>query len=153
MQALVLTILLATFLVGCGDPYDKGLKAYEAGRWKEAITHFQRVSTWSEHRQEIKELIQMSYFRIGQRAFEEKNWQEALDYLRKIKDKHPHFAEARDLIGCTFYKLGEAAYEKRQLAEAKRLLNVVRTGCSHYDKTSDLMQQINLELKDSAAVQ
>ena len=152
MQVLVLTTLLATLLVACGEPYDEGMKAYEAGRWEEAIVHFQRVSKWNEHQQEIKVLIQTAYFKIGQRAFEEKNWQEALDSLRKIKEKDPHFAEARGLIGCTFYKLGEAAYEKRQLAEAKRLLNVVRTGCSHYDKTNELMQQINHELEDSTTV-
>ena len=107
MKLAILAII--SLLLACGDPYEEGLKAYEAERWKEAIEHFQRVSTWSPHKQDVIDKIKTAYFRVGQRAYEKEKWQEALEYLRKIKAKDPQYAEAQDLIGCTFYrKIGRA---------------------------------------------
>lgn len=136
---------------GCGDPYEEGMKAYEAGRWKEAIGHFEHVSTWSGKQQEIHGLVQEAYFNIGKEAYEKAQWQEALDSLRKLKQENPHFEEARDLIGCTFYQMGQEAYQRRELAEAKRLLNVVRSGCSHFDKAHELIERVNTELDSNAS--
>lgn len=146
-------VLLASWLVGCADPYEEGLKDYEAGRWKEAIEHFEHVSAWSADQHDVKPLVRTAYFNIGKEAYEQQRWDEALEYLRKIKPQDSNYEAARDLIGCSFYQMGQAAYQRRDLAEARRLLNVVRTGCSQFDKAHELISQVNREYEDSAASQ
>ena len=147
---LLTSLMAALILAGCGDPYEKGMQAYNEARWKEAIVHFQRVMKSSGQRQAAREMIAQARFNQGKEAFEQKKWDEAIDYLAKVKSDDPHYTPAREMIGCTFFYIGQEAYRRQDWSEARKYLNIVRSNCSKYEEALTLAAKVREKLRGGA---
>ena len=147
---LLTSLIAAFFLVGCGDPYEKGMQAYSEARWKEAITHFEKVSRSSGQQITAREMIARARFNQGKEAFGQKNWAEAIEYLAKVKSDDPNHDQAREMIGCTYFYMGQEAYERQDWAEARKYLNIVRSHCSKYKEALVLATKVKEKLKGGA---
>lgn len=144
---LLTSLMAALILVGCGDPYEKGMQAYNEARWKEAIAHFKKVMKSSGRQRATREMIAKAQFNQGKEAFEQKNWEEVIEYLAKVKSDNTHYTQAREMIGCTYFFMGKEAYERQDWTEARICLNIVRSHCSKYEEALALAAKVKEKLK------
>ena len=143
---LIIVLCMATG-VGCGDPYEKGLEAKNAGRYKEALTRFQQVRKLEQDYQSARREIKKLYFLIGKEAYGRGDWSEATEYLEKVNsDDKVHYAEARNLLGAIVYHRGKEAYERNDWKEADSLLQTVPKSCRAYGDAQALLMDLQAKL-------
>ena len=147
-----LGLLWITVGTGCSDPYDEGLAAKEAGRYKEALAQLRQVPMLSDQYRDAQQHIKELYFLLGKAAYTRKDWDEADEYLKKVdSDNKVYYVEARDLLGQIRFQRGKAAYEQGEWDPAVRLLQAVRTGHSAYPEAQALLKEISESKKKEGA--
>lgn len=153
-KAVISTVALIWVVVtamGCSDPYAEGMKAQQAGRYKEALTQFQQVRKLGQEYQAAQQHLKALYFLIGKAAYERQDWDEAVEYLKKVtSDDKVHYDEVQDLLGVIRYQQGKAAYEQGDGAEAGQLLQLVRSTCSAYEDAQTLLKKLNAQEERAA---
>jgi tetratricopeptide (TPR) repeat protein len=139
-------ILLFSVIVvtGCGDPYEEGLAAKEASRYKEALDQLQQVRILGDNYRSAQQHIKEIYFLIGKAAYTREDWDEAEEFLKKVKsDDKVHYSEARNMLAKINFQRGQAAYGQGEWAEATRLLQKVRPDHSAYQEAQALLKEMS----------
>ena len=141
---LVLIIALPVAAgIGCGDPYEEGVGALNAGQYKEALAKFQQVPKLDADYQFAKRRIKELYFLIGQEAYDRGAWDEAAEYLNQVtSDDRAHHPQAQSLLGSIVYRRGKAAYDRQDWEEAGRLLQSVPEKSRAYNDAQDLLKRL-----------
>jgi len=138
--------LSALLLIGCEEPYDAGLKAFEAGEWDTAVNRLERVAPFNLRYRDAQELIRQSLFNAGEEAFDAGRWGQAVRYFRQTAESDTGYATARDRIGVSFYQMAREALGKGDAAEALRLSNIVHSTCSQYAAARDVAHDARSQL-------
>lgn len=136
---------LLLVMTACGNPYKDGVKAYNEGRYEEAIEHLRKVRRLSREREDAEAKIAGAYFQMGKRAYEEKKWPQAIELLSEISRNDADYQEARGLMGGSRYFLGKAALERGETEEATALLYLVRKDCEYHAAAQELLQELTGE--------
>ncbi len=144
--------LAAVVLVGCEEPYDAGVQAFDAGHWDEAIGRLERVSPFHLNYKDAQELIRQSLYKAGEDAFDDGRWNQAVGYFRQTAESDPNYATAQDRIGVSFYESARQALGKGDTAEALRLGNIVQSTCSQFAAARDIARDARRQLKDQQEV-
>lgn len=147
----LLTGVLLLLVIGCADPYEQGMQAFEQGAWEEAIGHFEKVRTLSDRYTESRTMISKARFHLGKEAYERGDWQEAMKQLEGVGRRDEGDYDAQELIdGCNFH-LGKEAYDRRDWAEGVGRLGVVHKTSAHYEEAQVLFVKAQAE-QDAAKV-
>jgi tetratricopeptide (TPR) repeat protein len=138
LRALTL-LLTTTTMIGCAAPYDKGLAAFEQGKWKESIEYFEAVKGWDDNSEEAEAMIAKACFMIGKEALKAANWEEALQFLPRSKGDD--YAQAKELVGKAYVGRGKEAFGQERWDAAVNDLLLVRPECSQYSQARELMAE------------
>lgn len=107
---ILLAALTVSFMLGgCAGPVEEGIKALEAGEYKEAAEYFEKAASGKE-----KEEAAEGYRGLGFAYYEEGNYEEALNAFEKALDSGAtQTVELYNLMGVCSMHLGnyEAALE------------------------------------------
>ncbi len=142
------TVLAAVVLVGCEEPYDAGVQAFDAGQWDKAISRLERVSPFHLNYKDAQELIRQSLYKAGEEAFDNGRWNQAVGYFRQTAESDPKYATVQDRIGVSFYELARQALARGDVAEALRLSNIVQSTCSQFVAARDVGREARRRLND-----
>lgn len=123
-KKILLTAVLTSFLLtGCADPVKDGMKALEAGDYKEAAAQFQEAAG-SEDKKEAAE----GYRGLGFALYEEGDYKEALDAFQNALD-----AGAQQTVEI-YNLMGVSAM---QTQDYKTALEAVQSGLALADSASE----------------
>lgn len=147
-----LLILCATsLLVGCGDPYEEGMQAFEQEKWAEAVAAFKRVPNLDKRHDAAGAKASEAYFQLGKQAHAQKDWPKTLEYLGHVRRNDDRYEEGRLLMDVARFHLGKAAFEKEDWSAAIELLSLVRKECEHREKARELLAEA--QAKKAAAAE
>ncbi len=137
---ILLLMLSSLVLVACASPYDRGMQAYEEGRYQESIEHFESVKAWDEHADDAEVMISRASYKAGRQAYENGNWDKALQFLNQVR--RDRYADARDLMGDVYYQKGREAYEEQNWTTAINHLLMVRPESGKYQEARRLLAEV-----------
>jgi len=132
-----LLLFIVLTVAGCGSPYEKGVNAFEQGRWKESIEFFSQVKTYDKHSESAEQMIAEACFNIGQQALAAGNWDEAIEYLPRARTER--YAEAKQMIDQARFGRGKQAFERQEWNSAINDFLLVRPESAHYAQARELL--------------
>ena len=145
LRLLPLVLIMLAF-AGCKSQYEKGMQAFQEGRWKESIKYFNEVKGWDKHSEDAERMAAKACFNFGKDALAAGNWDEALEYLPKAKTDR--YAEAKDMMDQARLARGKEAIARKEWSAALNDFLLVTPESSRHQEARALIARVK-ELRSS----
>lgn len=131
--SIILIPIIIYIFIMC--TYELGIINYKAGKYKEAIKYFERVSQYKDSREKKSEM----YYLSGIEERKKENFDESLLYFEKANN----YSDTEEQIKETKYQQAIKLYKMGEFEKAKQKLNEL----GDYKEVTKIINEIEIMLK------